>query len=92
LQETPGFSVDAVLDADPLSKNLREFEFNVAPDVFDGLRTFSTRLWFYCNLIYLDFMQGRHEAGFCWERWERWERPGKGGFGIDPTSAYNRKT
>jgi|SRR5581483_1355943 len=23
-------------------------------------------LWFYCRLNYLDFMQTRHEAGYCW--------------------------
>jgi hypothetical protein len=95
LPETPiytfskAFSVDAILEADPLSKNLREFEFDVAPDLFDGLRTSSTRLWFYCNLVYLDFMQGRHEAGFCWERWQN---PGSGGFRTDPTPAYSKKT
>lgn len=95
LPETPiyafskAFSVDAILEADPLSKNLLEFEFDVAPDIFDGLRTSSTRLWFYCNLVYLDFMQSRHEAGFCWERWQS---PGKGGFRTDQTPAYNKKT
>jgi hypothetical protein len=95
LPETPiyafskAFSVDTILEADPLSKDLREFEFDVMPNLFDGLRTSSTRLWFYCNLVYLDFMQRRHEAGFCWERWQT---PGAGGFRTDPTPAYNKKT
>jgi hypothetical protein len=42
-------------------------------------------VWFYCNLVYLDFMQARREAAFCW-CWEgvSWR--------ADDTPAYNRKT
>jgi len=37
-------------------------------DATDSDKTQSLWVWFYCNLVYLDFMQNRHEAGFCWER------------------------
>jgi hypothetical protein len=69
--------------------SLREFDFEAPPDIYDRLRTRSTSLWFYCNLIYLDFMQTRHESCFCWKCHET------SGMGIlldDPTPAYNRKT
>jgi hypothetical protein len=46
-------------------------------------------LWFYCCLIYDDFMQTRHEALFCW----RWTNIGGGlDWRPDSTPAYNRKT
>jgi hypothetical protein len=46
-------------------------------------------LWFYCCLVYDDFMQTRHEACFCW----RWTKVGLGlGWRPDISSAYNRKT
>jgi hypothetical protein len=46
-------------------------------------------LWFYCDLLYDDFMgEGRHHA-FCW----RWTNVGMGvSWRIDATPAYNRKT
>jgi hypothetical protein len=47
-----------------------------------------TKLWFYCSLIYLDFMQTRHEARFCWRR----DETGGGRYVPDPTPAYNQKT
>jgi hypothetical protein len=66
-----------------------KFEFAVAPTFFDQLRTGEARLWFFCCLVYTDFLQQTHEAGFCWERWQR---PGAGGFKIETAKAYNRKT
>jgi len=86
---TKDFSVSVVLEAEPLLKVLREIDFEVPPDLFDKLRASSAKLWIYCNLIYLDFMQKRHEAAFCWERFQR---PGSGVFRDDPTPAYNKKT
>ncbi|TPK92660.1 hypothetical protein FJ934_20495 [Mesorhizobium sp. B2-4-12] len=46
------------------------------------------KLWFYCSLVYLDFMQTRHEARFCWRR----DEITGGRFLPDPTPAYNQKT
>jgi hypothetical protein len=69
--------------------SLTEFGFDVPSNIYDQLRANSVSLWFYCNLIYLDFMQTRHEAGFCWQRHES---IGAGHLRPDPTPAYNRKT
>jgi hypothetical protein len=46
-------------------------------------------VWFYCVLVYDDFMQTRHQVGYCW----RWQNVG-GGMDWRPnnTPAYNRKT
>jgi hypothetical protein len=46
-------------------------------------------LWFYCALIYDDFMGESHSHGFWW----RWSHTGKGmDWRVDDTPAYNRKT
>lgn len=45
-------------------------------------------LWFYCTLLYDDFMETRREAAFCW----RWAYVGSGvAWRPDNTPAYNRK-
>ena len=66
-----------------------EFTFDVPVDIYDQLRAKTLNVWFYCNLVYLDFMQNKHDAGFCWKRVESF---GIGKFDVDPTPAYNRKT
>jgi hypothetical protein len=66
-----------------------KFEFAVSADFFDRMRANQVKLWFFCCLVYTDFLQNTHEACFCWERWQR---PGDGGFNVDTTEAYNRKT
>jgi hypothetical protein len=44
--------------------------------------------WFYCTLLYDDFMETRREAAFCW----RWANTGAGlSWRKDATPAYNRK-
>jgi hypothetical protein len=68
---------------------LREFDFDATPDIYERLRTRRIHLWFYCNLVYLDFMQTRHELSFCWKRNES---IGTGTFVEDASPAYNRKT
>ena len=85
------FPVNAILEPEQrhLEIGLAEFEFEAPPDIYNLLRGRSTELWFYCNLVYLDFMQGRHEAGFCWKRHDA---AGMGELLDDPTPAYNRKT
>jgi hypothetical protein len=46
-------------------------------------------LWFYCALLYDDFMGERHMHGFCW----RWTNTGMGlAWRVDRSAAYNRKT
>ena len=46
-------------------------------------------LWFYCALLYDDFMGERRRHGFCW----RWSNTGMGlGWRVDHTAAYNRKS
>ena len=45
--------------------------------------------WFYCDLIYDDFMGETHHRGWCW----RWADAGMGlAWRPDETPAYNRKT
>src|ERR1700730_18561949 len=46
-------------------------------------------LWFYCAIIYEDFMEETHSHGFCW----RWTNIGMGvALRRNPAPAYNRKT
>jgi hypothetical protein len=88
---TKSFPINAIVEPDQRSVeiSLSEFEFEAPPDIYNLLRDRSTNLWFYCNLVYIDFMQMRHEAGFCWKRHET---TGMGALFEDPTPAYNRKT
>lgn len=83
------FPVNAVLTDQQLEFSLLDMSFEVPADTYDALRNNTVNLWLYCNLVYLDFMQNRHEAGFCWERYET---IGMGRLRPDPTQAYNRKT
>jgi hypothetical protein len=88
---TKSFPVNAILEPDQrgVEVSLSDFEFGAPPDIYNLLRARSINLWFYCNLVYFDFIQMRHEAGFCWKRHET---TGTGAFFEDPTPAYNRKT
>jgi hypothetical protein len=46
-------------------------------------------IWFYCEIIYEDFMDERHSHGFCW----RWQSDGQSlVWRVDGTHSYNRKT
>ena len=78
--EEPNGVVEAVL---------HQYDFDAPPDLYDRLRNRTTNLWFYCNLVYLDFMDIRREAGFCWKQYET---SGTGVLRPDATPAYNRKT
>ncbi len=88
---TRSFPVNAILEPDQkgVEVPLSEFEFDAPPDIYNLLRARSTTMWFYCNLVYSDFIQVRHEAGFCWKRHES---NGMDTLFEDPTPAYNRKT
>lgn len=67
-----------------------DLTFNVPADAFNRIQDQSAKLWFYCNLIYLDFMQTRHETSFFWRRYQPIGAPGK--FFADPIPSYNKKT
>jgi hypothetical protein len=69
--------------------NINDFEIPLADGDEGRMRNRQVKFWFYYSIAYLDFMDVRHEVGFCW----RWN----GGFGVntfrvDDTPAYNRKT
>jgi hypothetical protein len=89
---TKPFPINLIFEANPKATeglNISEFELTFAPGLYDGVRNGTVSMWFYCNVAYLDFMQNRHEAGFCWRRYET---IGSGWFRQDATPAYNRKT
>jgi hypothetical protein len=96
LPETPSypflktFPANEILDPikDSTEIMLSEFEYQTVPGLYELLRTRETNLWFYCNLVYLDFMDTRREAGFCWKQYET---IGMGVLRPDATPAYNRK-
>jgi hypothetical protein len=85
--------LNAILEPEadePAEVLLHEFEFEAPPDTYNLLREKKTSWWFYCKIIYLDFMQTRHEAGFCWKC--NATVGSMGTFIEDATPAYNRKT
>lgn len=89
---TKSFPVNSILDPtddEPERININDFDFTFPPGHYEGVLNRTVSLWFYCSIVYLDFMQIRHEAGFCWKRHELF---GGGKFLPDATSAYNRKT
>jgi hypothetical protein len=83
------FSIDSLIETEPFAKQLRDLDFDIGPNVYSELRVPTTKLWFYCKLVYLDFMQTRHEVGFCWRRIES---VGGGRLIRDETPAYNYRT
>jgi hypothetical protein len=87
------FEADLIFEPDSKAAlprlNLNDFSIVLAPGDQSRLLDHSVKLWFYCSFVYLDFMQTRHEAGFCWVRFETF---GGGGFQADATPAYNLKT
>ena len=88
---TKSFPIDIVFEpspAEPSRLYLSDFEITLATGDTDKLMNRNTMLWFYCCVVYLDFMQTRHEAGFCWKRHELF---GGGTLLADATPAYNRK-
>ena len=86
------FLPNDIIEPDPKithQMSTAEFEFEVSRESIDRVTRNEMNLWVYCKLIYLDFMQNRHEAGFCWLRHES---IGTGYLRSDATPAYNRKT
>lgn len=61
----------------------------VPTGVIDLLKSKEMGLWFYCCLVYEDFIGDRREVARCW----RWQYVGMGlDWRPDTTPAYNRKT
>jgi hypothetical protein len=86
------FPITAIYEPDAeVEREFRigEFIFETPADMYDRLRNKTECLWFFCSFSYLDFMQNRHDVGFCWERHESF---GAGVLIADPTPAYNQKT
>ena len=86
------FPVNSILDPvdeEPTRINVNDFDFKFAPGLYEGVLNRTVSLWFYCSIVYLDFMQTRHEARFCWKRHELF---GGGKLLPDATPAYNQKT
>jgi hypothetical protein len=69
--------------------NINECLFESRSDFYERVRSGYDKLWFFCSIVFLDFMQNRHEIGFCWQRHEGF---GGGQFRMDATPAYNSKT
>jgi hypothetical protein len=89
---TKQLTLNAILDPEdeePMSVNISECVFRTGLGFYDAVRDEKSKLWFCCRITYLDFMQERHEAGFCWRRHEGF---GGGRFVEERAPAYNRKT
>jgi hypothetical protein len=89
---TKSFPTNLIFEPGPNTTehlHISEFELEFAPGVPEKARINAVGLWFYCSVAYLDFMQNRHEVGFCWRRWDvttsAW-------FREDATPAYSQKT
>jgi hypothetical protein len=85
------FDLDVILKAEDgrVGLFITTFDMEIALGDTERIETKQTKLWLYCCLVYEDFMRTRREIGFCWRRYEN---PGAGGFILDATPAYNRKT
>lgn len=70
-------------------KNLSDCSVIIPEGDGDRIYKGTLGLWFYCCLVYDDFMQTSHEAAFCW----KWTNIGGGlAWRADGTPTYNRKT
>jgi hypothetical protein len=89
---TKSFPINVFFETSPAEPSrlyLSDFEIILATGDTDKLMNRNTTLWFYCCVVYLDFMETQHEVGFCWKRHELF---GGGALLADATPAYNRKT
>jgi hypothetical protein len=86
------FGIDVIFEPDSETRfqlYATDFAMNIAPGDTGRIMGNQIKLWLYCCVVYLDFMQTRHEVGFCWKRLETF---GGGRLLVDATSAYNCKT
>jgi hypothetical protein len=89
---TKSFPINIFFEPSPAEPSrlwINDFEIALASGDTERLMNKQTNLWFYCCIVYLDFMETRHEARFCWKRHELF---GGGALLADATPAYNRKT
>ena len=84
------FPLDLVIepDAPAPTRQFLTFEYLLKPGQWEKICK-GNYLWFYCDLIYDDFMEESHHRAYCW----RWAYVGMGvAWRPDSTPAYNRKT
>jgi hypothetical protein len=83
------FPVNLILEANP---NITPFKrlngaAPIQPDDWTKICA-GNYLWFFCSLLYEDFMAEKHSHGFCW----RWTNTGGGmGWRAEDRPSYNRK-
>ncbi len=83
------FPINYILntDADETIKNLTG-DLQLKEGEWEEIRE-GNHFWFYCKIIYEDFMGETRSHGFCW----RWANVGMGlEWRIDDTKAYNQRT
>lgn len=68
---------------------LPDAEIEIPETGYNQIQSGTINVWFYCRLLYLDFMETERTIGLCWKRFEH---TGGGGFRADTTPAYNAKT
>lgn len=86
------FDAGYILDASRSSApeiDLPDADIEIPENGYDQIGAGDLRVWFYCRLSYLDFMEQERSVSFCWQRYETL---GRGGFRVDDTPAYNQKT
>ncbi len=88
-KHTKTFGIDYTLRPDVPDFDDMDVAMDLPNSCYDQIRSGATKMWLYCRFTYLDFMQTKRDAGFCWLRHEGL---GGGRFLIDATPAYNRKT
>jgi hypothetical protein len=81
------FEIDAILRPEKrIVIYVTGFEMLIEPGDTARIVRNNITLWLYSRVVYLDFMQTRHEADFCWKRLETF---GGGRLVLDATPAYN---
>ncbi len=67
------FPPNLIFEPDPkaTSRKFLEFDMPLKLGEWSLICGDKLNLWFYCTFAYADFMQTRHDAGFCW----RWRKP-----------------
>lgn len=87
------FSPSTIIEPDPSvtpQKRLSDCSVVIQPGDSERVSDGTRGLWFYCSLLYDDFMGARRETAFCW----KWTHVGdeKMVWRSDSTPAYNKKS
>lgn len=84
------FQFNDIIDADPkiTTEKFLSGSFRIDSGIWSKVCGGGLSVWFFCELVYYDFMQDHERAAaFCW----RWQNIGMGmGWRDDDTPAYNR--